>query len=143
MGQKTITVVQRCPTKKFLLPHSPVLRQKSLSCCKNWGKFTRLFHYKKAFRKTSYVHNMWQTAFGLENAALVHLKLRRTKNLTVLTLKQLTTVNLTSLNHDTEKNNRSKLTITLIQIICIISYHFFWQKICIVQSNFTLQYKTI
>jgi hypothetical protein len=40
-------------------------------------------------------------------------------------LKQLTAVNRTSVNRDTEKNNRSDLTVTLIQIICIVSYRYF------------------
>ncbi len=46
----------------------------------------------------------------------------------VPTLKQVTAVNQTSVEHDTEKINLSKLIISLIQIICIVLYHYFRKK---------------
>ncbi len=70
-------------------------------------------------------------------------KFRRTKNLTICTaFETINAVNRTSVNRDTEKINRSKITISLIQIICIVSYRYFWEKICIVRSYFTFQHKT-
>jgi hypothetical protein len=46
-----------------------------------------------------------------------------------MTLKQLTAVNRTFVNHNTEKINCSELTITQIQIICIVLYHYFRKKL--------------
>jgi hypothetical protein len=50
-------------------------------------------------------------------------KLRCTKNLTVCT--NFETINPTSVNRNIEKINRSELTVSLIQIICITLYHYF------------------
>ena len=60
---------------------------------------------------------------------IIRIQMKTKKFLKILRCVSLvetgSAVNRTSVNRNTEKNNRSELTFTLIQIICIILYRYF------------------